>query len=91
MVGVILIGINTLKNVSENPGVVAQVVEGTAVEALEEEGTEVLLEKEVPSEGLKLSNGTGKGNRPKLLEGTANTLKTASRIMTILIRIKKVD
>lgn len=91
MVGVSLTGINTLKNVSENPGVVALVVAGTAVEALEEEGTEVLLEKEVLSEGPKLSNGTGKGNRPKLLEGTTNTLKMACRIMTILIRIKKID
>lgn len=78
MASVMVTGISILKNEAENLEAEAQVVRGTAAGALQEEGIEVLSEKEAPSEGPKLSSGTGKGSRQMLLERTMNTHRMVS-------------
>ncbi|KAJ8509633.1 hypothetical protein OPV22_000067 [Ensete ventricosum] len=74
--------ISLLKNEAENLEAEAQVIGGTAAGALQEEGIEVLSEKEALSEGPKLSSGTGKGSRQMLLERTMITHRMVSSIMT---------
>lgn len=81
MASVMVTGISILKNEAENLEAEAQVVRGTAAGALQEEGIEVLSEKEAPSEGPKLSSGTGKGSRQMLLERTMNTHRMVSSSM----------
>ncbi|URD77143.1 splicing factor U2af small subunit [Musa troglodytarum] len=79
---VMVTGISLLKNEAENLEAEAQVVGGTAAGALlQGEGIEVLSEKEAPSEGPKLSSGTGKGSRQMLPERTMNTHRMVSSIM----------
>ena len=50
--------------------------------------TEALSQKEVPSGGLELNSGTGKGSRQMMLGRTLSPSRVVGRIMTSISRIK---